>query len=766
MKKVTIAKPKFNVFRTDFTNLITLVQKELSLFFNNTLAYIVIAVSIILHFFLFFIPGSFFAANQSDLTTYFVFVPWIFILLIPTLTMGSISNEEKDGTIEFILSKPIGVLELILSKLLSVVIIIASVFVVEALLLTPILFWGNFDLGKIAAQYIAVFFLALSFSGFGVLVSSITRSQISSFLVSAVGIFIGLLMGVQYVAIYLPAFISKYLERLSILSHYNSMLKGSVELSDILYFLGATIFCVFASYYVLMSRKLPKSSGKLTSLGIFTLTGLAIIVLVTALGQRIPGKLDLTKYQVNTLTDISKKLVSNSPEEIKFKLYYSDALPPQFQSIKRDFFNMIREYENAAGGKLKIEYISTESEDGAKAATEAGMQQLRFQEQGAANVKFSVGYLGMGIEFKDQKEIIASVVDTNNLEYEISGIIKSMTVTEKKKVGILTTKVEHSPSTTLSVLQQLLSKEFDVTQVEFTEDKRTIDPDINTLIIAGPNEEMSEDMKKELRRFFNDGGAMFFMSDPASEDTMSLTTNETPGGSLDGFFEDIGIKVHRKLVYDLQSFLSVNYQQSFLPVPYPYFPVALSTYSSPINSKIDGIGLRWPSYLTIDKEKTKNLELVELFHTSPYAGYIDIAGANINPDQDWNQIDDSKLEKLLMAVSIIEKDDKPGRAVIVPDADFISDDGIPSSQNAVFVLSSIEWLTQDQSLAAIKAKERLASPLNLPFISTKPDGQAANVNILSIVQFGGPIALVGIVGLTGIIRSRLRKRLMKKVYVI
>lgn len=760
--KITITKPKFNVFKTDFRNLIVLTKKELNLFFNNTLAYIVISVSIILHFFLFFIPGSFFAANQSDLTTYFVFIPWIFILLIPTLTMGSISNEEKDGTIEFILSKPIGILELILSKLISIVLIVFTVFAVEALLLIPILMWGNFDYGKIAAQYIAAALLTIGFSGFGILVSSISKSQISSFLITAVGIFLGLLLGVQYVAIYLPVFISKYLERLSILSHYNSMLKGSIEVSDLMYFLGITIFCLFASYYILMSRKLPKTSGKLTGLGIFTAVGLMLIVLATGFGQRIPGKLDLTKYQINTLTNISKELISKSPEDIKIKVYYSEALPPQFQSIKRDFFNMLREYEAAGNGKFKTEYISTDTEDGTKQATEAGIQPLKFQEQGSSNVKFSVGYLGMTFEYKDQKDVIPSVVDTNNLEYEISGIIKKMTVTEKKKVGILGTKVKQSPQT-LSTLQQILGKEFEISIVEFNDTNKTIDDSLDTLIIPGVNEELSDDTKKELRRYFNDGGAIFFLSDQATEDTMSLTTSETPGNSLDNFFEDIGVKVHRKLVYDLQSFLSVNYQQSFLPVPYPYFPVALSTYMSPINSKIDGIGLRWPAYITIDKEKAKDIDVTELFHTSPYAGYLDIAGANINPDQNWDLIDQSKLEQLIVSVSILEKDDKPGRAVIVSDSDFISDDGLASSQNAVFALSSIEWLTQDQSLAGIKAKERTASPLNIPFVK---NGESGNLNNVFLIQFGGPIALVALVFGTSLVRNRLRKRTMKKVYVI
>jgi ABC-2 type transport system permease protein len=755
-KKITFSKPKFNLFNTDLKNLFVLVRKELSLFFNSTLAYVVIAVSIILHFFLFFMTGSFFAANQADLTQYFVFVPWMLLILVPVLTMGSISNEEREGTIEFILSKPVGTLELILSKIISVFLIIIIVFAVEFLLILPIMTWGNFDTGKILSQYIGAALLALSLSSFGVLISSIARSQISSFLISAVGIFLGLLLGVQFISIYLPAFISKYLERISILSHYTAMLKGAIDISDLLYFIGFAVFSIFATYYVLMARKLPRSSGKLTSLGIFTAAGLLIIIIVTAFGQRIPGRLDLTENKINTLTQISKDLVKDAEKDIKFTVYYTDSLPPQFQTVKRDFLNMIREYESAGSGKLKVEYISTASEDGTQKATEAGIQPLKFQEQGSDNIKLSVGYLGLQIEYGDKKELVPSAVDTSNLEYEISGILKNLTVENKKKIGILDTKVKHSSATTLTLLKQILEKEYEVVPVEFSGDKKTVPSDISTLIIAGANAEMSESMRKELRRFFNDGGAMFLLSDPALEETMSLTTNDVPGASLNNFFEDIGVSIDKNIIFDLQSFLSVNYNDSYIPIPYPFFPVALSNSNSPINSKIDGIGLRWASRISVDYDKAKDIELTELFNTSNYAGKRDIAGASIDPEQDWNAISESSLEKFLVAVSINEKDDKPGRAIVVSDSDFMSDEGIQSSQNAVFTLSSIEWLTQDESLATIKAKERLASPLTLPFIP----------NITSIVQFGGPVGLVLLVAGFGFVKNKMRRKMMERVYTI
>lgn len=755
-KKISFSKPKFNIFKTDLRNLFVLVGKELNLFFNSTLAYVVISVSIILHFFLFFMTGNFFLANQADLTQYFVFVPWMLLVLVPVLTMGSVSNEEREGTLEFILSKPVGTLELVLSKLISVFVIIVAVFVVELVLIIPILTWGNFDIGKIISQYIGAVLLAISLSSFGILISSITRSQISSFLVSAVGIFIGLLLGVQFVSIYLPTFISKYLERVSILTHYNATLRGAIDVSDLLYFIGFTVFCIFATYFVLMSRKLPKSSGKLTSLALFTAIGLLLVVIVTAFGQRIPGRLDLTENKVNTLTNISKNLVKDSEKDINFVAYYTDNLPPQFQTIKRDFLNMIREYEAASNGKLKVDYISTASEDGTQKATEAGIQPLNFQEQGNSNVKFSVGYLGLQIKYEDKTEVIPSVVDTSNLEYEITGVVKKLTVANKKKIGILDTKVKQASTGSLTVLKQLLENEYEVVPVEFSGEKKTIPTDITTLIVAGPNAEMSETMQKELRRFFNDGGALFLMSDPALEETMSLTTTDVPGSSLNNFFEDIGVSVNKNIIMDLQSFLSVNYQNSYVPVPYPFFPVALSTSNSPINSKIDGIGLRWASWISVNYDKAKDVDITELFTTSNYAGKRDIAGANIDPEQNWNEIDENSLQKLLVAVSITEKDDKPGRAIVVADSDFASDDGLPSSQNAVFALSSVEWLTQDESLASIKAKERLASPLNLPFIE----------NFGSIVQFGGPAALVLIVAGIGFAKNRMRRKMMEREYKI
>jgi ABC-2 type transport system permease protein len=225
-----------------------LIYKELQSFFGNFMGYLVIAIFLILTGLnLWVFEGNFNIINSgfADLKPFFDFSPWIFMLLIPAITMKSFSDEIKQGTLELLLTKPLKHWEIILGKFFAALILgfvailptIIYVFTISqfAIFETPI------DLGSILGSYLGLIFLIAIFTSIGIFTSLFTENQIISFLFSVLLCFI-LYFGFESLASLLSNY-SNFIAPLGIEFHYNSISRGVIDTRDIIYF--ASIIYLF-----------------------------------------------------------------------------------------------------------------------------------------------------------------------------------------------------------------------------------------------------------------------------------------------------------------------------------------------------------------------------------------------------------------------------------------------------------------------------------------------------------------------------------------
>ena len=163
-------------------NILTLIRKELQSSFNNPTAYVVIAAFLLLWEFLFF--RQVFLIGEVSVRSLFDFLPWLLLLVVPALTMGSLAEEKSEGTLEFLLTRPIQPVELILGKFFGILVFfsIATAFVFP--IAWSFHFFGTVDWGQTFAQYLGGIFLAAVLASLGIAVSSLVRSQITAFIVS------------------------------------------------------------------------------------------------------------------------------------------------------------------------------------------------------------------------------------------------------------------------------------------------------------------------------------------------------------------------------------------------------------------------------------------------------------------------------------------------------------------------------------------------------------------------------------------------------
>src|SRR5580693_9666119 len=208
-------------------NVLTIFRRELTAYFATPLAYVFIVIFLVMAGILTFFVGNFFERGQADLQPFFTFHPWLYVVLIPALSMRLWAEERRSGTIELFLTLPIRMTEAVAGKFLA-----AWCFAGIALILTfP--FWvtvnylGHPDNGVILASYIASWLMAGAFLAIGSALSALTKNQVIAFVVTAAVCFLFTVSGSPLVLGFLTAWAPDGLVRavasFSFLSHFNAI---------------------------------------------------------------------------------------------------------------------------------------------------------------------------------------------------------------------------------------------------------------------------------------------------------------------------------------------------------------------------------------------------------------------------------------------------------------------------------------------------------------------------------------------------------------
>ncbi len=240
----------------------TLFRKELNSFFSSLIGYLVISIFLIANgLFLWVFPGGYNILDNgyATLEPLFYFAPWIFLFLIPAVSMRMFSDERNSGTIELLFTKPISEYQIILAKYLAALSLV--IFSLLPILIYYISVWylanpvGNIDVGAFWGSFIGLFFLAAVYVAIGIFSSSLTKNQIVAFIISlALSYFI--YIGFDSIA-YLSWFkgIENFISSLGISEHYRSISRGVVDSRDVIYFLSVISIFVALTKMKLESRK-------------------------------------------------------------------------------------------------------------------------------------------------------------------------------------------------------------------------------------------------------------------------------------------------------------------------------------------------------------------------------------------------------------------------------------------------------------------------------------------------------------------------------
>ena len=697
-----------------FTNILTITKKELRSYFDSPTAYIVLAVFLLLWEFLFFRDAL--LGGEASLRGLFDYLPWLFLLLIPAITMGSISEEQSEGTLEFLLTHPIKDSELIVGKFLG-----SLAFAATGLLFIVPIAWsfsrfGNMDWGVVAGQYLGGVFSAGVLIALGIFISSLFRSQTASLLVTAVAGFFLVISGFEFFTAGVPLILVPIFEQLSVTSHVQSMARGVVDLRDLWYFLSGTAIFLSLAYLQLLKRRFGNKKSLYRSYQIGMSLFIGIAVLINIAGQRIPGRIDITEDRQFTLSEGTRNTLSELIDVVNISVFASDELPSQLLPALRETKDMLRDYQRFSKGNIRVD-IKNPSKDEAAAseASQSGVREVQFNVVGNESFQVKKGYLGVAISYAGKNEALPFIQDTSDLEYQLTSSIKKLTADNKKKILFLAGHGEKSPSQNYQALNNELEKQFEVETFIFSSEKTTIPENTAALVIAGPTQKIDDPARAAIKDYLSRGNSVLFLLDGMTVQEQMLTADPNPDNFSD-FLSEYGVEVKQNVVYDLRSNETVSFGGGLgYVLPYPFWArVPTTANSSPVTAKIESIVLPWASSLGVDeaKAKDKGFALNKLLVTSRFAG-TKAESVSLTPDQEFSQ---SGLGEQLMAFSLEgasgNQEGKKPRLVVFGDSDFISDEFVQNApENLALGIQSLSWLSQEESLAGIRLKQKVERKL-------------------------------------------------------
>lgn len=608
-----------------------LLKKEIASFFASPIGYLVIALFLVVtSLFLWVFEGDFNIPNSgfADLAPFFQIAPWIFVFLIPAITMRSFSDEKKAGTLELLLTKPITRLQLVLGKYTGALLLLVLALI-PTLIYVLVIFQlgnpvGNLDVGVTIGSYLGLLLLAASFTAIGTYTSSRTDNQIIAFIL-AVFLCFFLHFGLDaFARLDFLGAAAGLVSDLSIQAHYDSISRGVIDTRDVIYFLsiiGLFIFLTVANVHYKRSGLGTTAFAKALQNTPPLLLGLIAFGLIQVLASGLHKRFDLTQDQRYSLSDPSKDLLDQIDSPLIIDIFLEGDLPAEFKKLKNETRYLLEEMQ-AYNSNINFEF-SNPVEEGENAAEVAqqfnsyGMRTipLKIKKNGKEETQTifpwgTINHNGKAVPVSLVKNIAGAppeqlvYASIQNLEYAFTeGLNKSINA-KTKRIAVLRdngTLTDARMADMLKKLGETYSLAPFPMEVANQDPEKALSALQNTfdlVVIAKPTKPFTDRQKYVIDQYIMNGGNSLWMLDAVvmEDDSLRNETSRTLAFPRDLNLGDqlfkYGLRINPALVVDLYSApLSVasgdGSASQYIQLPWLYRPQAPGLNTHPINTNIE-----------------------------------------------------------------------------------------------------------------------------------------------------------------------------------
>lgn len=244
----------------NISNLTALTKSEVKGYMVSPAAYVFVIIFLMLSGFFTFMMSNFFDAGEASLRAFFFWHPWLYLILVPAIGMHLWSDERRLGTVELLFTMPITVPEAIISKYLAAWFFVAVALAMTFPMIITVYYLGSPDTGTIICGYIGSFMVAGTYLAITSFTSSITRSQVVSFIISVIICLFLILAGwppvTDMLVEWAPAKLVNAVATCSVMPHFNNMQRGIIDFRDIIYFFSMIFFFLFLTGITLKNHRM------------------------------------------------------------------------------------------------------------------------------------------------------------------------------------------------------------------------------------------------------------------------------------------------------------------------------------------------------------------------------------------------------------------------------------------------------------------------------------------------------------------------------
>ena len=236
-----------------------ILKRELASYFATPVAYIFIIIFLMLSGVFTFYIGQFFERGQADLTSFFNFIPWLYLVLVPAVAMRLWSEERRSGTIELLMTLPISTFHIVLGKFVASWLFLGLALALTFPLWLTVNYLGEPDNGVILAGYLGAWLMAGGFLAIGSCLSAMTKNQIIAFIMTLLVCFLMVVSGFPIVqdvfSSWAPLWLVDGVSNISFLTHFNAISRGVIDLRDVIYFVVLITAWLYATAVVVDMKK-------------------------------------------------------------------------------------------------------------------------------------------------------------------------------------------------------------------------------------------------------------------------------------------------------------------------------------------------------------------------------------------------------------------------------------------------------------------------------------------------------------------------------
>ena len=668
----------------------TLYKKELRGFFSSIIGYLTIGVFLVMTGLTLWVFSSDFNIldyGYAGLDGLFITGPFLYLFLIPAITMRSLAEERRGGTMEMLMTRPLGDWTIVWSKFLA-----AWTLVLISILPTLVAYFsvyslgdpvGNIDTGSVAGSYIGLLLLGGAFVAIGIFSSSLTQNQIVAFIIAAVlsvAVYLGFEsvynMGVQGGA-------GLFVRKLGAAYHYESMSRGVVDTRDVLYFACLAALFLMATRMVLQSRQWNGWTGRKSlrrSHWIEMGATVLVVVAVSVIGNYIFLRADLTAEKRYTLSKHTKEMLKKIDEPVLFRVYLEGEFPADFKRLQSETKEMLNQFR-AYNSNIDYEFFNPNAFESKEEQqmfyqklAQKGIQPTQIQVKGENGVTQQILIPAADVYYRGRETTVqllqsqkyvndADLLNNSiqNLEYNLSSAIRALARGEKRSIGFLQGHGELSGPVLYDFqrsLQEFYSLDY-VTidgQIQALTAHRMSEKDssysfynlYDLIIVAKPTQPFSEKDQYILDQYIMYGGKVLWLLDATDADIDSLASRGQFIATrlpldIDEMLFTYGVRVNPDLAMDVRcrpipiQVGMVGEKPQFEFRPWFYFPEIVPMGDHPIVRNLDLIKTDFVS--TIDLIDIDDVRKTVLLTTSEYTRVknapvmVDLADAQVEPDQ-------------------------------------------------------------------------------------------------------------------------------------